>query len=156
MFAPNTIRLKAGLGGEVVEEGRDDGFAAPTRDVHHHAVGDAGFAAFVAHLPSAELFIGPLQSVAMPFVHAAHTVPLAFAPLPVPHATGFAGPTTAAAAPPPSITQAEVNALATGFANTLSGLEANLIAQVFAQNLPVLGDNLAPLGRGTDRRNLTF
>ena len=106
-FAPHTLRLRPEADGELVAEGRDDGFAAPAREVHHAAVGDAGFAAFVAHLPSVELFIGPVQVSALPVVHAPHAVTHAFAPFPVAHVSGFAASPLAPPPPPPTLTQAQ-------------------------------------------------
>jgi Ca2+-binding RTX toxin-like protein len=52
-----------------------------------------------------------------------------------------------AAAPPmaaagTTLTQAEVDALETGLDQTLAGIQSNLVAQVFAENLPILGNNL--------------
>ena len=69
-FAPHTLRLKSDAGGEFLMAGHDEGFVGEAREVyasHHAVVGDAGFSAFVAHLPSAELFIGPLPASAIHF-----------------------------------------------------------------------------------------
>jgi hypothetical protein len=54
----------------------------------------------------------------------------------------------AAAAPPPSLTQAQVDAFEAGIDQTLSAIQTNLVAQVFAETLPVLGDNLVDAGDG--------
>ena len=105
LSAPHTLRLKSDAAGEFLMAGHDEGFVGGAREVHpshHAAAGDAGFAAFVAHLPSVELFVGPLPASAMPFFHAKPVVTHAFAPMPVAHASGFAGAPLAAAALAPA------------------------------------------------------
>ena len=58
--------------------------------------------------------------------------------------TGFAQPASAAAPPPPpTISQEKVAQLSAGFDQTLTSIENNLVAQVFGDSLPLLGDNLA-------------
>ena len=49
---------------------------------------------------------------------------------------------SAAAPPPPSLTQAQVDSLAAGFEQTLTKIESNLVAQVFGENLPLVGSKL--------------
>ena len=47
-----------------------------------------------------------------------------------------------------ALTQVEVDALEAGIDQTLSAIQSNLIAQVFADTLPVLGDNLQAAATG--------
>ena len=56
-----------------------------------------------------------------------------------------AAPTFAAlvAAPAVSLTQSQVDALKTGFSSEFSSLDASIAAQVFAETLPIVGNNLA-------------
>ncbi|MEO8353557.1 MAG: hypothetical protein ABI680_17650, partial [Chthoniobacteraceae bacterium] len=63
-----------------------------------------------------------------------------FAPTDAPPADG----------PATSITQAQVDSLAQGFSQTLTAIDNNLVAQVFGENLPLLGTHLlAAAGSGT-------
>ncbi|MEQ1862930.1 MAG: hypothetical protein ABMA13_23660, partial [Chthoniobacteraceae bacterium] len=82
-------------------------------------------------------FIGPLPL-------ARYSVPAAKAssvsPAPVSLLDGSGA--IAAGAPATSLTQAQVDDFETGFGATLTAMQSNLVAQVFAEKLPLLGDNL--------------
>ncbi len=67
------------------------------------------------------------------------SVPLAEGWQPVAAASGFAVP---AAAPASGLTQTQVETLKSGFGAALASIDANVAAQVFAETLPIVGNNL--------------
>jgi hypothetical protein len=104
---------------------------------------------FAAKMPVADFVWMPVGRVEMP------AMPADVVPAPAvrfAHAVGSGE--VLAAAPPPvaaagtSLTQAQVDAFAAGLDATLANIQANVVAQVFADTLPVLGDNLAAAAGG--------
>ena len=110
---------------------------APIHQAWHDQ--DAAFAAAPGAGPPApaHFFAGP-GAPAGP--HTAHLTAFSFV------ATGSLhfSPGTASAAPPPppTLTQAQVTAFKDGLESTLEGIAGDLVSQVFADSLPVFGDNL--------------
>ncbi len=85
-------------------------------------------------------FIGPLPAGGMRGTAEPHSIssPLRESSLPVAAGSGEILP----GAPGDPITQAQVNQFAQGLAQTLSAVQSNLVNQVFAETLPILGNHL--------------
>ena len=58
------------------------------------------------------------------------------------HASAYIVPPAAAAPPESTLTQAQVDVLKAGFNQTLASIDSNVAAQVFAESLPIVGNNL--------------
>jgi Ca2+-binding RTX toxin-like protein len=145
VFAPFTLELETGFRDE--NDSPADGFAPPAPDappVPQAALGNAGFAAFMARLATPEMFMVPLPAGVLQSVHALPAAPETAGPKPVADTGGL----VIAAAPPAGLTQAQVDALETGLDQALAGIQSNLMAQVFAESLPIIGDNLLAAAGG--------
>ena len=88
----------------------------------------------------------PTQSIAGPAAPAERITASSFAPAGSLH---FSPLNAAAPQPPePALSQALVDAFEIGFARTLTAIQGNLETQVFAEDLPVIGDNLQAASGG--------